>query len=70
MVPADDNFNSLEGLMGEKERARQEIDRIEQHKSLTRCDKSRAIKQVQGLRRTIDGLIDREKDRISEHYES
>ena len=56
--------------MGEKERARQEIERIEGNKSLTRADKNRAIKQVKGLTRTIDGLIDREKDKISEHYES
>ena len=51
--------------MSEKERAKQEIERIEQNKSLTRADKARAVKQVQGLTRTIDGLIDREKDMIS-----
>ena len=56
--------------MGEKERARREIERIESNNSLTRADKSRAINQVKGLTRTIDGLIDREKDKISEHYES
>ena len=56
--------------MGEKERAKHEIERIEQNKSLTRADKTRAIKQVEGLTRTIEGLIGREKDRISEHYES
>ena len=56
--------------MGEKERAKHEIERIEQNKSLTRADKTRAIKQVEGLSRTIEGLIGREKDRISEHYES
>ena len=44
MAPADDNFHSLEGLMGEKERARQEIERIDRNKSLTRADKFRAIK--------------------------
>ena len=70
LAPAESNFHSLEGLMGEKERARQEIERIERNKSLTRADKTRAIKQVQGLTRTIDGLIGREKDKISEHYES
>ena len=68
--PAEEGFHSLQGLMGEKERARQEIQRIEGNKSLTRADKNRAIKQVKGLTRTIDGLIDREKDKISEHYES
>ena len=56
--------------MGEKERAREEIARIERNKSLTRADKTRAINQVKGLSRTIEGLIDREKDKISEHYES
>ena len=56
--------------MGEKERAKQEIERIEGNKSLTRIDKAKAIKQVKNLTKTIDGLIDREKDKISEHYES
>ena len=56
--------------MGEKEKTIAEIERIEGNKSLTRVDKTRAIKQVKGLSRTIDGLIDREKDKISEHYES
>jgi len=56
--------------MSEKERAFAEIERIEGNKSLTRVDKTRAIKQVQWLTKTIDGLIDREKDKISEHYES
>ena len=56
--------------MSEKEKAKQEINRIERNKSITRADKTRAINQVKNLTRTIDGLIDREKDRISEHYES
>lgn len=56
--------------MGERERAKAEIERIEGNKSLTRADKSRSIKQVKSLTKTIDGLIDREKDKISEHYES
>ena len=69
-MPADEGFHSLQGLMGEKERAREEIAKIERNKSLTRADKTRAINQVKGLSRTIEGLIDREKDKISEHYES
>ena len=63
-------FEQLQGLMSEKERANQEIDKIEKNKSLTVTDKQRAINSVKSLTRTIDGLIDREKEKISEHYES
>ena len=56
--------------MSEKERANQEIDKIEKNKSLTVTDKQKAINSVKSLTRTIDGLIDREKEKISEHYES
>ena len=34
------------------------------------ADRNKAIASVKSLTRTIDGLIDREKDKISEHYES
>lgn len=70
ILPADQGFEQLQGLMSEKERAKQELDRIEKHKSLTRAAKQKAIDSVKSLTRTIDGLIDREKDKISEHYES
>ena len=70
ILPADQGFEQLQGLMSEKERANQELDRIEKHKSLTRAAKQKAIDSVKSLTRTIDGLIDREKDKISEHYES
>ena len=56
--------------MSEKERANQEIDKIEKNKSLTVTDKQKAINSVKSLTRTIDGLIGREKEKISEHYES
>ena len=69
-MPAELGFEQLQGLMGEKERARQEIDKIERNKSLTITDKQNAINSVKSLTRTIEGLIDREKEKISEHYES
>ena len=69
-MPADQGFEQLQGLMSEKERANQELDKIEKNKSLTRVAKQKAINSVKSLTRTINGLIDREKDKISEHYES
>ena len=39
IVPADLGFDQLQGLMSEKERANQEIDKIEKNKSLTVTDK-------------------------------
>lgn len=69
-VIPEENFQSLQGLMSEKERANQEIEKIKRNKSLTPTDKQRAIKSVKSLTRTIDDLIFREKDKISEHYES
>lgn len=56
--------------MTEKERVRIEIEKIEMNKSLTRKDRQLAIKSVRGLSRTIEGLIDREKEKISEKFES
>ena len=56
--------------MSEKERAHQEIEKIKRNKSLTATDKQKAIRSVASLTRTIDDLIYREKDKISDHFES
>lgn len=56
--------------MSEKERANQEIEKIKRNKSLTATDKQKAIRSVVSLTRTIDDLIFREKDKISDHFES
>ena len=66
----EENFQSLQGLMSEKERAHQEIEKIKRNKSLTPLDKQKAIRSVKSLTRTIDDLIYREKDKISDHFES
>jgi hypothetical protein len=60
----------MQDLMTEKERVRVEIEKIELNKSLTRQDRYLASKSVRGLSRTIEGLIDREKEKISEKFES
>ena len=70
VIPPENEYDSLQGLMGEKARADQEIERISRNKSLTVTDRNKAIASVKSLTRTIEGLIDREKDKISEHYES
>jgi hypothetical protein len=56
--------------MSEKERANLEIEKIKRNKSLTPFDKQKAIRSVKSLTRTIDDLIFREKDKISDHFES
>jgi hypothetical protein len=56
--------------MSEKERANLEIEKINRNKSLTPLDRQKAIRSVESLTRTIDDLIFREKDKISDHYES
>lgn len=56
--------------MSEKERAKLEIEKINRNKSLTPLDRQKAIRSVNSLTRTIEDLIFKEKDRISEHYES
>jgi hypothetical protein len=56
--------------MTEKERANLEIEKIQRNKSLTATDKMKAIRSVKSLTRTIDDLIYREKDKISDHFES
>jgi hypothetical protein len=56
--------------MSEKERANLEIEKIKRNKSLTPLDKQKAIRSVKSLTRTIDDLIFREKDKISDHFES
>jgi hypothetical protein len=56
--------------MSEKERANLEIEKIKRNKSLTPLDKQKAIRSVKSLTRTIDDLIFREKDKISDLFES
>ena len=70
VIPPEHEYDSLQGLMGEKARADQEIHRINRNKDLTVADRNKAIASVKSLTRTINGLIDREKDKISEHFES
>ena len=66
----EEYFKSMEGLMTEKERLKQEQDKIRQNKFLKMVDRSNAIKSVRSLSRTIEDLISKEKEKISEHYQS
>ena len=56
--------------MSEKERLNQEQEKIRQNKFLKMVDRSNAIKSVRSLSRTIEDLIAKEKEKISEHYQS
>ena len=63
-------YQSMQGLMAEKERLNQEQQKIRENKFLKMVDRSNAIKSVRSLSRTIDDLLSKEKEKISEHYQS
>ena len=54
--------------MSEKARLDQEQEKIKQNKYLNLIDRSNAIRSVRSLSKTIDDLISREKEKISDHY--
>lgn len=56
--------------MHEKVKMEEEERRITLNKNLTFLDKQGVMKSARSLSRTIEGLIGKEKDRISEYYES
>lgn len=66
----EDEFSSMQGLITEKERLNQEQQKIRENKFLKMVDRTNAIKSVRSLSRTIDDLINKEKEKISEHYQS
>jgi hypothetical protein len=61
-------IESLKGLIEEKVKIDQEEKRIIESKTLTFVDKCDAVKSVRSVSRTIEGLIDKEKGRLSEYY--
>jgi hypothetical protein len=56
--------------MVEKERLNQETDKIKKNKFLKMVDRGNAIKSVRSLSKTIDDLINKEKGKIEDHYNS
>lgn len=66
----ESNYKSMEGLMMEKQQLKQEQEKIKNNKFLKMVDRSNAIKSVRSLSRTIDELINKEKEKISDHYAS
>lgn len=56
--------------MTEKERLKQETDKIKNNKFLKMVDRNNAIKSVRSLSKTIDDLISKEKGKIEDHYNS
>lgn len=61
-------FESMQSLIAEKERLNVEQQKIRENKFLKMVDRTNAIKSVRSLSRTIDELISKEKEKISEHY--
>lgn len=66
----ESNFKNLQGLMTEKERLNQEQEKIRNNKFLKMVDRTNAMKSVRSLSRTIDDLINKEKEKIEDHYNS
>jgi hypothetical protein len=60
----------MQGLVTEKERLQVEQKKIRENKFLKMVDRTNAIKSVRSLSRTIDDLINKEKEKISDHYQS
>jgi hypothetical protein len=56
--------------MAEKVKMEIEEHKIAKNKNLTFVDKVDAMKSARSLSRTIEGLIDREKGKLSEYYDS
>lgn len=47
----------------------EEEKKIKENKNLTFVDKCDAVKSVRSLSRTIEGLIGKEKDKLTEYYQ-
>jgi len=56
--------------MTEKERLNQEQEKIRNNKFLKMLDRGGAMKSIRSLSKTIDDLINKEKEKISDHYNS
>ena len=61
-------IESLKGLLEEKVKMDQEEKKIIGSKHLTFVDKCDAVKSVRSVSRTIEGLIDKEKEKLTEYY--
>jgi hypothetical protein len=61
-------IESLKGLLEEKVKMDQEEKKIIGSKHLTFVDKCDAVKSVRSVSRTIEGLIDKEKEKLNEFY--
>lgn len=66
--PTEDEacVDTIEGLIKEQFIVAEEEKKIRENKNLTFVDKFDAVKSVRSLSKTIEGLIGREKDKISE----
>ncbi|CDW73331.1 UNKNOWN [Stylonychia lemnae] len=63
-------YQSIKGLLQEKEKVDLEEQQISQNKKLTFVDKCDAMKSARSLSKTINSLIGRQTDKISEYYDS
>ena len=54
-------------MIQEQVKIAEEEKRIRQNKHMTFVDKCDAVKSVRSVSRTIEGLIDKEKERLTEY---
>ena len=65
--PEDVYIESIKGLLHEQIKINEEEKRIRENKHMTFVDKCDAVKSVRSVSRTIEGLIDKEKERLTEY---
>lgn len=61
-------IESIRGLIREQCKVDEEVRRIKENKNLTFVDKCDAVKSVRSLSKTIEGLIGKEKEKLTEYY--
>eukprot|EP00347_Sterkiella_histriomuscorum_P017159 403350441 len=63
-------YQSIQGLLQEKEKIEQEEIKITKNKNLNFLDKCGAMKSARSLSRTINSLIGKQTEKMSEYYDS
>ena len=63
-------FGTIQGLMSEKEKLNLDTEKIKLNKNILPRDKLRMLKSARNLSWTINTLLERSKDRLSEYYDS
>ena len=63
-------LGTIQGLMSEKEKLQIDTEKIKQNKDILPRNKLRMLKSARNLSWTINALLEKSKDRLSEYYDS